>query len=175
MAEGLNNHVTSSPDQKATTERTSGRREAGKAMRGNAPRSFYLISASRDHVLSARKQSIVQANHGVKAPMERLRPGDGVAFYSARHQLKGKEPCQRFTAMATVADGHVFQERVTETFKPWRRVAVFEEGFKEIDINDVLGDLECLGKGKGKWGVYLRRGFIRMTRLDWEVLVAARR
>lgn len=146
-------------------------------MRGNAPRSstrsFYLISASRDHVLSARDQAIVQANHGVKAPMQRLRPGDGIAFYSARHQLKGKDPCQRFTALATVGDGDMYQERMSDTWKPWRRPAVFEEGFKEIEIKEVLSRLQCLGNGRQGWGVYLRRGFIKMSASDWEVLVGA--
>lgn len=151
--------------------------EPAKNMLGNAPRSstrsFYLISASRDHVLSARDQAIVQANHGVKGPMQRLRPGDGIAFYSARHQLRGKEPCQRFTAMARVGEGDMYQQRMSDTWKPWRRPAVFEEGFREIDVKQVLSRLQCLGNGRQGWGVYLRRGFIKMSAYDWEVLVGA--
>lgn len=176
MAKGVKHHGTRSSDRNAALKGSHARRlERSKDMHGKTPgvnmRSFYLISASRDHVLSAREQSIVQANHGVKAPLQRMRPGDGVVFYSARHQLRGKEPCQRFTAIATVADGDVYQERVSETWKPWRRPAVFDEHFREIDVKEVLGRLECLGRGRGSWGVYLRRGFIKMSGTDWEVLV----
>merc|ERR1712098_144887 len=134
------------------------------------PRSFYLISASRDHVNSGRSHSIVQANHGIKAPLPRMRPGDGVVFYSARHQIKGKDLCQRFTAIATVDYGEPYQEQVSETWKPWRREATYEEDVHEVDVKDVLGKLGCLGRGKEGWGVYLRRGFMQIGPEDWEVL-----
>ena len=104
--------------------------------------------------------------------MARLQPGDGVVFYSPTHALhaKPRQPCQRFTAMATVGEGEPFQEPVTETFRPWRRKAVFEQKVREVDVKDVLGDLECLKRGECGWGWVLRKGVLKMGEADWLVL-----
>lgn len=154
-----------SEETKRTTEAAP-----STSMAVTTPRAYYLIIATRDHVRSAISSSIVQANHGVRPPLMRMHPGDGVVFYSPRYEIKGKDACQRFTAIAKVDKGDVYQEQVTEKFKPWRRRASFEGKAREVDVKDVLRKLDCLGRGEGSWGVRLRRGFMKISEADWKVL-----
>ena len=45
---------------------------------------FWIGVVSRDHVANAVAHGFVQLNHGKKAPLQRLRAGDGLAMYSPR-------------------------------------------------------------------------------------------
>ena len=47
-------------------------------------RHFWIGVASRDHVNVAVQGAFVQLNHGEKAPLGRLKAGDGVIMYSPR-------------------------------------------------------------------------------------------
>src|ERR1700686_3466347 len=47
-------------------------------------RRFWIGVASRDHVNVGVKGAFIQLNHGKKAPLRRLKAGDGVIMYSPR-------------------------------------------------------------------------------------------
>ena len=72
-------------------------------------RRFWIGVASRDHVNIAVKGAFVQLNHGKKAPLGRLKAGDGVIMYSPRTTYPDGEPLQAFTAIGTVVTGDVYQ------------------------------------------------------------------
>jgi hypothetical protein len=153
---------------KATTARSN--KITKKPMTASTGRAYWLLSVSRDHVISARSLGIVQACHGRSGPVQRMKPGDGIVFYSARHQIKGKDLCQRFTGIATIQDGGAYQEIASESFRPWRRHAKFEEPAKEVDLRTVLPKLACLHNGAVGWGQALRRGVIKIGESDWQIL-----
>ncbi|HQU55255.1 MAG TPA: EVE domain-containing protein, partial [Saprospiraceae bacterium] len=48
------------------------------------PRKYWMIVASKDHVKQGIKQGIAQACHGKTSPLKRMRPGDGVIYYSGK-------------------------------------------------------------------------------------------
>lgn len=105
---------------------------------------YFLIIASRNHVRAALEGAFCQANHGKKEPLQRMRKGDGVVFYSARETYEpnrkllsksksncgaestvraggGKgDVCQRFTAIGRVSGDEVYQVQL-EGWEPWRR------------------------------------------------------
>ena len=49
-----------------------------------AARRFSVGVVSREHVHLGVKGGFIQLNHGKKAPIQRLRTGDGVVMYSPR-------------------------------------------------------------------------------------------
>ncbi|HEV3060559.1 MAG TPA: hypothetical protein VGY48_20100, partial [Vicinamibacterales bacterium] len=71
-------------------------RLAGDSTRSLA-RRFWIGVASRDHVNVAVKGAFLQLNHGRKAPLRRLKAGDGVIMYSPRTGYPDGEPLQAFT------------------------------------------------------------------------------
>jgi hypothetical protein len=73
------------------------------------------------------KNGIIQANHGKMAPLKRLGIGDRVIYYSPKTQLQDGEPFKAFTAIAETKDDNIYQETISEDFKPFRRKARYDD------------------------------------------------
>jgi len=86
---------------------------------------YWVTVASRDHVMLGVKGNFMQAGHGKLAPLKRLKPGDGVIFYSPKIKLEGDERCQCFTAIGEVADDEIIQVKMADNFVPYRRKMKF--------------------------------------------------
>jgi hypothetical protein len=102
-----------------------------------------------------------------------MKPGDGIIFYSARQQIKGKDLCQRFTGIATIQNGDAYQDSSHESFRAWRRHAKFEKEAKEVDVRSVLPKLACLNNGAVGWGRALMRGVMKIGEDDFRVVKEA--
>ncbi len=50
----------------------------------------------------------MQVCQGKAAPLRRIQPGDGVAYYSPARELGGKVPYRAFTAVGIVTEGDPF-------------------------------------------------------------------
>jgi len=85
-------------------------------------RNYWIGVVSRDHVAYGVDGGFTQLNHGKAAPLERMRAGDGFAFYSPRATYPDGPPLQAFTAIGRVRDGVVYQQRPPhdEGFAPFR-------------------------------------------------------
>ena len=132
----------------------------------SSPR-FWLIVSSRDHILRGVEGGFCQANHGKKAPLQRMKKGDGVLTYSPKVKYGETAPCQKFTAIGRVKEDKVFQVKMTENFEPWRRNVEYEEEVEEVDIRPLIEELGFI-KNKEKWGASFRFGFIKVPKEDWE-------
>ena len=84
------------------------------------PQQFWIGVVSREHVHIGVNGGFIQLNHGKKAPLQRLRAGDGVVMYSPRTSYPDGEPLQRFTAIGVVSTGAIYQVEMAEDFKPYR-------------------------------------------------------
>ena len=73
------------------------------------PQKYWIIVASKDHARRGVEGGFCMANHGKKAPLLRLQPGDGLLIYSPKITFAGKEACQAFTAVGRVGPGPVEQ------------------------------------------------------------------
>ena len=60
---------------------------------------FWIGVVSREHVQRSVQGGFIQLNHGKKAPVQRLRAGDGLVTYSPRTAYPDGEPFQAFTAL----------------------------------------------------------------------------
>ena len=121
-------------------------------------RRFWIGVASWDHVNVGVKGAFIQLNHGKKAPLRRLKAGDGVIMYSPRTAYPDGEPLQAFTAIGTVVTGDVYQVELTPDFKP-HRVDVQFVPSKEAQIKPLVGHYRS--SRVNRWGAAFRFGSVR--------------
>ncbi|MEU6560707.1 EVE domain-containing protein [Nocardia nova] len=130
---------------------------------------YWLAVVSRDHVRRAVALGIVQTNHGKRAPMERMRPGDGLVFYSPRTGMREGDPVKSFTGLGTVEDRPVWQaEEQDGCFRPWRRAVGYRREAHDIPIETLRSELELTAVPN--WGVVLRRGLVELSAHDFAVI-----
>ncbi len=70
---------------------------------------YFLICASRDHVLKGVEGGFAQAGNGRKDLMSKPSKGDWIAFYSAKDKFENGKPLQKFTAIGQLVDEEPYQ------------------------------------------------------------------
>ena len=135
------------------------------------PRSFWIGVTSVDHVALARAGGVVQVTHGKAGPLERMRVGDGFAFYSPRAAYPDGAVVQAFTALAVVSGAAIVQADMGGGFLPFRRAVRF------LDAHDApvrpLVDVLSFIRSKTHWGAAFRFGFLRVPEEDFARIAAA--
>ncbi len=129
---------------------------------------YFLICASRDHVLKGVEGGFAQAGHGRKDLISKLSKGDRIVFYSSKDKFENGKPLQKFTALGKVIDEDPYQANATGDFKPYRRNVEFKN-VAETDIRPLLEELTFI-KNKKKWGFYLISGFREISKEDFNVI-----
>ncbi len=129
---------------------------------------FWIGVASRNHVKIGEKGGFCQLGHGKMEPVERLRQGDGIIYYSPREQLRGGPPVQAFTAVGQVLDNVPYQVEQRPGFKPMRRDVRYWPS-RDTPIRTLLDRLSFLPEGKN-WGIVFRRGSFSIPRGDFMMI-----
>ncbi len=101
---------------------------------------YFLICASRDHVLKGVEGDFAQAGHGRKDLISKLSKGDRIVFYSSKDKFENGKPLQKFTALGKVIDEDPYQANTTGDFKPYRRNVEFKN-VEETEIRSLLEQL----------------------------------
>lgn len=130
----------------------------------------WLAVVQRAHVLRGVELGIAQINHGSKAGVSRLRPGDRFVYYSPKTDMQGGETLQQFTAIGTVAAGEPWQADEGE-FHPWRRRMNWDTSALAAPIGPLKPVLAFTSAPN--WGYQLRLGLIEITRADFTVIAHA--
>ncbi|WP_366933676.1 EVE domain-containing protein [Devosia sp.] len=81
---------------------------------------YWVAVASAEHARRG-KVGFMQVNHGKKTPLQRIRAGDGVTYYSPAETIRGKDRLQSFTTIGRVRDEDLYQGEMGGDFTPWRR------------------------------------------------------
>lgn len=131
---------------------------------------FWVVVTSRDHALDGAVADAVQVNHGKEGPLNRMSAGDKVLFYASKAIYGEPALCQRFVALATIADDVIFQFKYSEKFIPYRRNAIYES-IKEADIRPLIDKLSFI-KDKDKWGYIFRTGFFEISKDDFDLIAS---
>jgi hypothetical protein len=142
-------------------------------------RNYWIGVVSKDHVALGVAGGFTQLNHGKAGPLERMRAGDGFAFYSPRTAYPDGAPLQAFTAIGRIRDGNVYQaaqgmkgaEVGTEDFKPFR-LAVDYLPARDVPIKPLIEDLSFI-RSKMHWGAAFRFGYLRVPEADFAKIAAA--
>ena len=144
---------------------------ASPAAEPRAPRGYWVGVTSVDHVERARAGGFVQINHGKAAPLERMRVGDGFAFYSPRSAYPDGEVVQAFTAMAVVSGAAIEQADMGGGFLPFRRAVRFLDTHA-APVRPLVDTLSFI-RSKTHWGAAFRFGFLRVPEEDFARIAAA--
>lgn len=134
-------------------------------------KSFWIGVASREHVLKAVEGGFCQFSHGSTAAVERVQPGDGIAYYSPRDQMRGGETVQAFIAIGIVGDGEPEQVAQSERFRPSRRKVAYADA-NDAPIKPLLGQLSFT-KGRAHWGQAFRPGLLSVDMTDFVLIAEA--
>jgi hypothetical protein len=132
---------------------------------------YWVGSASRDHVAAGAAGGFAQLSHGRSEPLRRMRPGDGLVYYSGRESFGGTALCQRFTAIGTIAGEDVYRVEMAAGFHPWRRDVRFLAA-QEAPIRPLIPHLTFL-PDKTHWGFPFRRGHLEIPEADFRRIAAA--
>jgi len=136
-----------------------------------APHNFWIGVVSRSHVERGVKGGFIQLNHGKKAPVQRMRQGDGVIIYSPRTEYPDGEPLQRFTAIGSVVTGEIYQVEMSPDFKPYRVDVKFLQ-CQEAPIKPLI-ERPSFIKSKTHWGAAFRFGQIKVGEQDFLAIAEA--
>ena len=131
---------------------------------------YWIIVASKDHILRGVEGGFVQACHGKATPLKRMKKGDYVVYYSSKMIFGESEPCQKFTAIGKVADDEVYPFQMTETFCPYRRNIEFFKS-KEVSISELIDLLDFI-PNKKSWGYPFRYGFLEIKENDFNLIAS---
>jgi hypothetical protein len=112
-----------------------------------------------------------QANHGKKAPLLRMRAGDGVVFYSPKTDYPDGEPLQAFTAVGVVRSGEVYQADMGGGFRPFR-TEVDWAPCDEAPIRPLIGRLSFI-RDAAHWGAAFRFGHFEVPEADFRLVADA--
>jgi hypothetical protein len=137
---------------------------------------YWLAVVHRDHVRRGVEQGIAQVNHGSRAGIQRMSPGDGLTYYSPRETYPDGRALQAFTAIGRVADGDPWQAAPVAMLtrgevRPWRRRVEYVEGVADTPITPLLPVLD-LTRSTPNWGWLMRRGLLELTAHDFGVIAA---
>jgi len=133
--------------------------------------AHWIAVASAEHVRRGRTAGFMQVNHGKAAPLRRVKPGDGIVYYSPSTVLGAKDGLQAFTALGTVRDGEPYQGDMGAGFTPFRRDVEWAKA-RETPIKPLLDRLEFTA-GKSNWGYQLRFGLFPISAGDFALIAEA--
>jgi hypothetical protein len=133
--------------------------------------NYWIGVVSRAHVQTGVKGGFIQLNHGKKAPLQRLRAGDGLVMYSPRTEYPDGEPLQQFTAIGVITTGDIYQVEMSPDFKPYRIDVQFFE-CQEAPIKPLIESLSFI-KNKTHWGAAFRFGQVKIPQADFFLIASA--
>ena len=134
-------------------------------------RGHWIGVVSRAHVQIGVQGGFIQLNHGKKAPLQKLRAGDGLIMYSPRTAYPDGEALQAFTAIGVVTTGQVYQVEMGPDFKPYRVEVRFLEGH-EAPIRPLIDRLSFIAN-KIHWGAAFRFGQVKIPAADFALIADA--
>lgn len=131
---------------------------------------YWIAVASAEHVRRGRAQGFMQVSHGKEAPLKRVKPGDGIVYYSPTEVLGVKDGLQSFIAIGEVRQGEPYRGEMG-SFKAFRRDVDWAEA-QEAPIRPLLDKLGFTTE-KTNWGYQLRFGLFEISEKDFHLISKA--
>jgi hypothetical protein len=131
----------------------------------------WIAVASAEHVRRGRAGGFMQVCHGKAAPLRRMKPGDGVVYYSPAETFRGSDRLRAFTAIGRVGDSEPYTCDMGGGFIPFRRDVTWMSG-AETPIEPLLPILD-LSTDRRNWGYQLRFGLVEISTRDFHLIEAA--
>ncbi|CAL4866556.1 hypothetical protein MMA231_00799 [Asticcacaulis sp. MM231] len=109
----------------------------------------------------------MQVNHGKLGPLKRMKPGDGIVYYSPSEKMGAKDGFQSFTAIGRIREGEPYQGFMSEGFQPFRRDVEWVPAH-ESSIRPLLTQLDLTADKN--WGYSLRFGVLELSAGDFATI-----
>lgn len=133
--------------------------------------NYWLAVASADHVRIGRAGGFMQVNHGKLAPLRRMKPDDGIVYYSPTNAYGGTDGLKSFTAIGIIKPGDPYLGLMSGGHEAHRRDVDWFAA-NETPIMPLLDELE-LTAGKKNWGYQLRFGVLPLVASDFALIARA--
>jgi hypothetical protein len=134
-------------------------------------RNFWIGVVSKNHVAVGVHGGFTQLNHGKAGALERMRAGDGFAYYSPRTEYPDGLPLQAFTAIGRIRDGNVYQAVQDDGFTPYRLLVDYLPA-QDAPIKPLIESLSFI-RSKTHWGAAFRFGHLRVPEDDFARIASA--
>lgn len=138
------------------------------------PRNNWIAVACAAHArrgCAVPEQGYMQVCHGKCAPLQRIAPGDRVAYYSPTVTMGGKDKLQCFVSIGMVQAGAPYAFDMGGGFVPFRRDVAFVCA-NEASILPLLDALEFV-EDRSRWGYKFRFGLFKVSDHDMALIAAA--
>lgn len=132
---------------------------------------FWIVVASREHVMRGLAGGFAQVCHGKPGPLKRMAEGDWIIYYSPTDIFGEESPYRRFTAIGWINAEEPYMFAMSKNFVPWRRNVSFLTSH-EAAIEPLLDDLTFI-PNKQRWGFPFRRGCFEISQEDFTLIARA--
>jgi hypothetical protein len=132
------------------------------------PVKYWILVASKNHVLRGIQEHIAQACHGKAYPLKRMSIGDGIIYYSPKLEFEKNIPCQEFTAIGYVSGEETYLHDMGNGFIPYRRNIKYLES-SPTQIRPLIEKLQFIDDKK-QWGYKFRFGAFEISEIDFELI-----
>lgn len=137
-------------------------------------RRNWIAVASAEHArrgCAEPQQGYMQVCHGKRAPLQRVAPGDRVAYYSPSVTMRGKDRLQRFVSIGLVQPGVPYEYDMGGGFVPYRRDVAYVPA-TEAPIAPLLDAFEFV-EDRVRWGYKFRFGLFAVSDHDMRLIAKA--
>ena len=134
----------------------------------------WIAVASAEHARRGCAQpdrGYMQVCHGKRAPLQRVAPGDRVAYYAPATTMGGKDKLQRFVSIGLVQPGEPYAFDMGGGFVPFRRDVAYVAA-SETPITPLLDAFEFV-EDRSRWGARFRFGLFRISDHDMRLIAQA--
>jgi hypothetical protein len=127
---------------------------------------------SRAHVARGVAGGFAQVCHGKRAPLERMRAGDWLVYYSPSTEFRGGEPLRAFTAVGRLLSDSAYAYDMGDGFVPYRKDVAYASPAHAAPLAALRADLHFIQRNPN-WGMLARRGHFEIDAHDLELIAAA--
>jgi hypothetical protein len=135
-----------------------------------AGQRYWCAVACRQHVKLGLAGGFAQLGHGKQRPLERMKPGDGIVYYSPTETYGGNEKCQMFTSIGVVKDAGIYSFEMSPGFVPYRRDVEYFEA-EDTPVQPLL-PLLSFTRDRRNWGYRFRFGLFAIDREDFLLILS---
>lgn len=129
---------------------------------------YWMLVASKNHVLRGVKEGFAQVCHGKAQPLKRMNVGDGIIYYSPKTEFETNIPCQEFTALGWISGEEVYAYDMGNGFKPYRRNIRYVNS-NPVHIKPLINEIQFI-TDKKRWGYKFRFGVFEISEIDFHLI-----
>jgi len=137
-------------------------------------RKNWIAVASAEHARRGCAEPLngfIQVCHGKCAPLQRVSPGDLVAYYAPTQRMGGGDRLQKFVSLGVVQPGEPYSFDMGGGFVPFRRDVAYVPA-REACILPLIEQFEFV-ENRQRWGYKFRFGLFEVSDHDMRLIAGA--